>query len=147
MEMRSKFVQPGSSIHYYVVEFDPSKLSWVDFRAKVLGPTDPKESPEGALRGTILKNWKALGLKDVPNVGDNGVHASASPFEGLAERMNWLKVKPENDAFGARLIKAGISVKTIEKWSVDPQVKGKSLFDQLEDLDSTACINKATSLQ
>ena len=22
---------------------------------------------------------------------DNGVHASASPFEGLAERMNWLE--------------------------------------------------------
>jgi hypothetical protein len=30
------------------------------------------------------------GLKEVPNVGDNGVHASASPFEALAERLNWL---------------------------------------------------------
>lgn len=28
-------------------------------------------------------------------IGDNGVHASASPFEALAERMNWLKVEPE----------------------------------------------------
>lgn len=26
-----------------------------DFRGKVLGPTDPADSPEGALRGTILK--------------------------------------------------------------------------------------------
>ena len=25
-----------------------------------------------------------------PNTGDNGVHASASPFEALAERMNWV---------------------------------------------------------
>jgi len=32
MEMRSKFVTPGTSIHYYVVEFDPSVLSWSDFR-------------------------------------------------------------------------------------------------------------------
>lgn len=146
MAMRAKFVTPGTSIHYYVVEFDPAKLSWTDFRGKLLGPTDPKDAPEGALRGTIYKDWKALGLAEVPNVGDNGVHASASPFESLAERMNWLKVKPEADAFGAALIKAGVSAETIKAWSVDPQVNGKSLFDSLEDLDSTPCIAKAASL-
>eukprot|EP01040_Poterioochromonas_malhamensis_P020807 gene20807-24935_t len=42
MSLRSKFVAPGTSIHYYVVEFDPAELSWADFRGKVLGPTDPK---------------------------------------------------------------------------------------------------------
>ena len=105
----------------------------------MLGPTDPKDAPDGALRGTIYKDWKALGLAAVPNVGDNGVHASASPFEGLAERMNWLGAD-------ARLIKAGVSASTIKAWSVDPQVKGKSLFDQLEDLDSAACVAKAASL-
>ena len=146
MEMRSKFVQPGTSIHYYVVSFDPAKLPWADFRAKVLGPTDPKDAPEGALRGTILKDWKALGLKASPNVGDNGVHASASPFEALAEQMNWLKVEPTKDAFGAELIKAGVSVDKIKAWSVDPQVAGKSIFDTLEDLDSAACIAAAAKL-
>ena len=35
-----------------------SKNSIPDFRGKVLGPTDPKDSPEGALRGTILKVYK-----------------------------------------------------------------------------------------
>ena len=30
--------------------------------------------------------------------GDNGVHASASPFEALVERMNWLQVYPLNSA-------------------------------------------------
>ena len=144
--MRSGFVAPNTSIHYYVVEFDPAKLSWADFRAKVLGPTDPKDAPDGALRGTIFKDWKALGLREVPNVGDNGVHASASPFEGLAERMNWLSADPTTDAFGARLIKAGVTVNKIKEWSVDPQVKGKSLFDQLEDLDSAACVAKAAAL-
>jgi hypothetical protein len=146
MEMRSKFVAPGTSIHYYVVEFDPAQLSWADFRAKVLGPTDPKDAPEGALRASIFKDWQSLGLAAVPNVGDNGVHASASPFEGLAERMNWLAADPAKDAFGARLIKSGVSVDTIKKWSVDPQVKGKSLFDQLEDLDTPACAAKAAAL-
>ena len=41
-----------------------------------------------------MKDWEALGLGFVPNVGENSVHASASPFEGLAERMNWLQADP-----------------------------------------------------
>lgn len=60
--------------------------------------------------------------------------------------MNWLEVRPEEDAFGAALISAGINTKTIRAWSVDPQVKGKSLFDQLEDLDAPACITKSQEL-
>jgi hypothetical protein len=32
MEMRSKFVAPGTSIHYYTVEYAPKTLSWGDFR-------------------------------------------------------------------------------------------------------------------
>lgn len=146
MAMRQKFVQPGTSIHYYVVSFSPDKLKWADFRGKVLGPTDPKDAPADSLRGVILKDWKSLGLQEVPNVGDNGVHASASPFEGLAEKMNWLSVDPKKDAFGSALISAGVNESTIKAWSVDPQVKGKSLFDQMEDLDVDECIKKAVEL-
>mmetsp|Transcript_32235 Transcript_32235/g.32858 ORF Transcript_32235/g.32858 Transcript_32235/m.32858 type:complete len:299 (-) Transcript_32235:57-953(-) len=146
MTMRSKFVDPSVSIHYYVVEWPMSELSWSDFRGKVLGPTDPAEAPADSLRGKVLASWESLGLKSVPNTGDNGVHASASPFEGLAERMNWLKVSPSEDEFGMRLIASGVSADTIKAWSVDPQVKGKSLFDQLEDLDSNDCVAKAVEL-
>ena len=146
MAMRQKFVAPGTSIHYYVVEFDPAAMSWADFRAKLLGPTDPKDAPEGALRGSIAKDWRALGLAAAPDVGDNGVHASASPFEALAERVNWLHEDAAADDFGKRLVAAGVGAKTIAAWSVDPQVGGKSLFDQLEDLDSGACVAKAAAL-
>eukprot|EP00604_Paraphysomonas_vestita_P001088 CAMPEP_0174818326 /NCGR_PEP_ID=MMETSP1107-20130205/988_1 /TAXON_ID=36770 /ORGANISM="Paraphysomonas vestita, Strain GFlagA" /LENGTH=125 /DNA_ID=CAMNT_0016030019 /DNA_START=428 /DNA_END=802 /DNA_ORIENTATION=- len=125
--MRNKFVTPGTSIHYYNVEFSPSEISWADFRGKILGPTDPATAPEKSLRGIIYKNWQYLGLDYQPNVGDNGVHASASPFEALAERTNWLKANVETDPFGKKLLDAGISKSTIEQWSVDPQVKGKSL--------------------
>ena len=146
MSMRAKFVAPGTSIHYYVVEFNPAELSWADFRGKLLGPTNPADAPKDSLRGLILADWRKLGLKEVPNTGDNGVHASASPFEGLAERMNWLKVQPSADPFGAALIRAGVSEETIKTWSVDPQVKGKSLFDQLEDLNAEECLAKAVQL-
>merc|ERR1712186_103283 len=90
MAMRSKFTKPGTEIYYYVVEWDPKVLSWADFRGQVLGPTDPAEAPKASLRGQILAQWKELGLKAQPDVGDNGMHASASPFEAFAERNNWL---------------------------------------------------------
>ena len=146
MSMRSKFVTPGTSIHYYVVDWNSKELPWSDFRGKVLGPTDPADAPSGSLRAGIYADWKRLGLSDVPNTGDNGVHASASPFEGLAERMNWLKATPESDEFGQKMLKAGISKDTIDKWSVDPQVKGKSVFDQLEDLDTNDCVKRAVEI-
>ena len=146
MSMRKKFVLPGTSIHYYVVEFSPLTTTWGDFRGKVLGPTDPKDAPADSLRGSILRDWKQLGLDAVPNVGDNGVHASASPFEALAERANWLQADVTKDSFGQLMLKQGISKETIEKWSVDPQVKGGSLFDALEDMDSDECVAKAVEL-
>ena len=43
MSMQSKFSKPGTSIHYYVVEWELAALSWADFRGKVLGPNDPSE--------------------------------------------------------------------------------------------------------
>ena len=73
-----------------------------------MGPTDPSEAPAGSLRGKIMSDWQALGLKAEPNVGDNGVHASASPFEALAERMNWLGATCESDIYGASMLAAGI---------------------------------------
>jgi len=151
MEMRNAFTAPGRKIHYYSVEWDPSVLSWSDFRGKVLGPTDPKEAPAESLRGRVLGDWKKLGLKAEPNVGDNAVHASASPFEGMAERMNWLGAPCAKDAFCSALVQSGIPEDVVRSWSNDPQVpigegKKKSLFDSLEDLDAPACLAKAQSL-
>lgn len=151
MAMRSKFTKPGTEVYYYSVEWDPTALSWADFRGKVLGPTDPAEAPKDALRGQILARWKELGLEAQPNVGDNGMHASASPFEGLAERCNWLGAAIADDAFGKALIKAGLSESLIKTWSIDPQVnitkdKLGSVFDQLEDLDSKDCVAKCVEL-
>ncbi|KAJ1461915.1 nucleoside diphosphate kinase [Pelagophyceae sp. CCMP2097] len=150
MSMRDRFTQPGGSIHYYVVEFDAEKLPWAQFRGSLLGPTDPAAAPADSIRGQIFSQWKALGLKAEPDTGDNGVHASASPFEGLCERANWLKVSFSDDAFGKALLDAGISEKTFKAWSVDPAVQTpsekRSLFDFVEDTDVDACIEKLKSI-
>lgn len=151
MSMRAKFVGEGASIHTFEVEWDPEKLSWSDFRNKLLGPTNPSDAPEGSIRKTILETYEELGLKSAPNKSDNGVHASASPFEGLAEKCNWLGMPLKKDSFGKALLNAGLSKKTIKEWSLDPRIKlldGEmgSVFDYLEDLDVSECLSKLEAL-
>jgi len=151
MVMRSKFVGDADSIHCYEVQWEPKKLSWGSFRGELLGPTDPKECPEGSIRKAILDDYKVLGLTSVPNKGDNGVHASASPFEGLAEKCNWLGASAETDGFGKALINSGLSKKTVLEWSVDPRVtlpggEMGSVFDALEDMDVDDCLAKLVEL-
>ena len=128
MAMREKFTKPGSSIYFYLVEWDAPKLSWEDFRGKVLGATDPSTAEPGSLRKEIFSQWKGLGLASEPNVGDNGVHASASPFEALAERLNWMGATLEEDAFGKAMLACGIPKDTIMAWTKDPQVRAAASF-------------------
>eukprot|EP00397_Hematodinium_sp_SG-2012_P020628 GEMP01021265.1.p1 GENE.GEMP01021265.1~~GEMP01021265.1.p1 ORF type:complete len:443 (+),score=126.96 GEMP01021265.1:108-1436(+) len=145
MSMRSAFVKPGAEVYYFVVDFDQTKLSWEDFRGKVCGPTNPANAEKNSLRGQFYSQWNELDLKFQPNVGDNAIHASASPFEGLAERMNWLGYRPDRDAFGKKLLTV-VTKGQIKEWSVDPQVTfgpspiTKSLFDSVEDMDSDKCL-------
>ena len=144
MATRDRFTAPGGSLHYFSVEWDASTLAWADFRGTLLGPTDPAKAPPDSIRGTILKDWEALGLNAPPDTGDNGVHASASPFEGMAEKMNWLGVSLNGDAFGAAVLAAGVDAATLTTWTKDPVVQYDaaargSLFDALEDTDADAC--------
>jgi nucleoside diphosphate kinase len=150
MAMRSQFTTPPACIHYFTVEWPNSNLSWEDFRGKVLGATDPTKAEKGSVRQMIYEKWESLGLPGQPSTGHNGVHASASPFEALAERANWLKVPIAEDTYGKGLIAAGVSEKTLMEWSGDPSVsyegKIQSLFDLLEDLDADACLMKAKDI-
>eukprot|EP00656_Telonema_subtile_P007091 TRINITY_DN1331_c0_g1_i4.p1 TRINITY_DN1331_c0_g1~~TRINITY_DN1331_c0_g1_i4.p1 ORF type:complete len:334 (-),score=115.20 TRINITY_DN1331_c0_g1_i4:149-1150(-) len=146
MQMREKYVAPGLAIYYYVVEWDASALSWENFRGQALGPTDPTEAPADSVRGAIFSKWKELGLAAEPDVGDNGMHGSASPFEALAELSNWVGADVATEEFGASMLSAGISAETIKAWSVDPQVilpgtdgKKGSLFDSVEDTNAADC--------
>jgi len=93
----------------------------------------------------FFKNWQEYGLAYEPNVGDNAVHASASPFEALAERMNWCGEAAETQPFGQELLKF-MDTKTLTEWSRDPQVTygpisiKKSVFDSVEDTDAAYCL-------
>mmetsp|Transcript_80063 Transcript_80063/g.208066 ORF Transcript_80063/g.208066 Transcript_80063/m.208066 type:complete len:393 (+) Transcript_80063:72-1250(+) len=149
-KMRSQFTVPGTCIYFYEVQWDPNRLCWADFRGKVLGGTDPKTADESSLRHAIFKGWKDLSLESEPNTGNNGLHASASPFEALSERTNWLGVPLERDYFGKAMLALGVPMGTIKAWCEDPAVpfegKRQSLFDLLEDLDGRECLKKSVSI-
>jgi len=154
-EMKSKgFIDQ----HYFVVEFDPATLSWADFRGKVLGPTNPADAPTDSLRGIVAANWQTLGLQAPCDDSDNAVHASASPFESLVERTNWLACCVSDDPFGRALLAKVVPEATIKKWFNDPYVKyddetakemGKakgSIFDALKDLDYKQCLDRCAAI-
>lgn len=148
--MREQFTQPGESIYYYEVEWNPATLPWADFRGKVLGGTDPKTAESSSLRNEVFRTWKSLGLSSEPNTGNNGLHASASPFEALAERTNWLGYHIEDDYFGKALLALGLTMPTIKAWCEDCPVmfegKKQSLFDLLEDLDGREVLRKSAAI-
>lgn len=156
MSMRAAYCNPGEKIMWYTVNWPSDSLSWEDFRGVVLGATDPTTAPKGSVRRYILDNYKQLGLQTKPNTGDNGVHASASPFEAMAERVNWLGADFVSDDFGKGMIAANVSKDVIEKWSGDCQVsvqgetdegKTMSVFDTLEDLDADTILGKLKKIQ
>jgi len=143
MSMRDKYAKEGSKIQVFVVTFDSAKVSWETFRNDVLGPTDPKEAPKDSLRGHILANWEALGLKGEPDVGDNCVHGSASPFEAWVEIQNWCKEPADGTEFGKALLEV-VPKDRLDQWAYDPRVTyghkafpvSNSLFDSMENMDS-----------
>lgn len=151
MTMRSKFVGKENEIRCFVVEWDPNDLSWSSFRHDILGPTDPNNAPPNSIRRSILDQYKDLGLSSIPNNSDNGVHASASPFEALAEKLNWLGLDLESDDLGKALLDTGFTQSRIEEWSRDPQIRISnattgSVFYELEDLDVGDCVKKLIEL-
>ena len=95
-------------------------MPWKQFRASFIGSTDPTTAVAGSLRQCILQDWKLLGLPTEPNVSDNGVHASAGPMEGLAERLIWLQLVESGDPFGRQLSRAGITTALVRQLLQNP---------------------------
>lgn len=155
MEMRAAYTNPGEKIQWYTVSWPADVLTWEDFRGEVLGATDPSAAPKASVRRQILDHYRDLGLATKPNTGDNGVHASASPFEALAERINWLGASLEGDDYGKGLLAKNLSKDIIATWSGDCQVsvegetapgKTMSVFDALEDLDADTILAKVDKI-
>lgn len=145
--MRAVYTNADAKVTYFVIRFEENNIPWKVFRSDIIGATDPAQAHEGSLRASMLAKYKALGLKSEPNTSDNGVHASAGPFEGLKERIVWTGAKIETDLLGKELIAQGVSRALINSW-LDNEVvtiNGETdhAFDLLEDLDSSKALELA----
>merc|ERR1712217_144827 len=143
----------GKKTHYFTVEWDEKDFSFADFNDKLIGATNPTKARQASLRGKICREWKKHDLESAPDASDNVVHASASPFEGLCDRMKRLGVSCHNDAYGRALLAAGVTEQTIRAWKSNPEInvtsdngKKGSVFDALKDTGATACTVKAAEL-
>jgi hypothetical protein len=100
----------------------------------------------------INARWEELGLPRACSGSENGVHASASPLEGLGEKMNWLRKAAADEPFGSALLRHGLSEERISAWCCDCRVKLDAdgneggLFDALEDIDAPDCIAKCATI-
>lgn len=149
--LSAKYTAPGNSIYYFSVQWDSSALSFSDFRSGVLGSDDPAEAAVGSIRWQIMQDWEGLGLEKKPTAADNAVHGSASPFEGVAERLNWLGTSYNEDDTAKALLRAGISKDRLGEWLKNPQVdlgdgSLSSLFAAFEGLSITPMLKKAQKL-
>lgn len=157
---REKFTAPKGFINWYVVSWEEHQMPWSQFRGNFIGPTNPGDAPPDSLRGKFLSQWKELGLSYAPTVSDNGVHASAGPLEGLAERLVWLpKHSLVHDVFGRALMKRGVAPAFVQQLLGNPEVtlpsgalgnaapKRGLIFDLLEDTQTSDAIEAILKLQ
>lgn len=132
-----------------------STTSWHDLRAKLTGSTNPAKAAEGSLRHTLLLNKHRLGMAEVDQ-GNNGVHLSAGPLEGMVELRRFFG-EPEtgrtiawNDtAFGRNLLNAGYSAEKIEQLAGNPTLtvdgNAVSAFDLTEERDAAEAVKRLTA--
>ena len=138
--MRAEYVDTRSVVTWYTVSWSEDQLSWADFRANVLGATDPTAANKSSIRAKILSSYIDMKLPFVPSTSKNCMHGSASPLEAFNERRIWTGAKTESDSFGAQLVAAGVSKDKIEWFCTNPTVNGKPLFDVVEDTNTTECV-------
>lgn len=143
--MRQAFVEAGAEVRYLVCGFEEARLSWADFRQKVIGSTNPADAQPGSARAEILGRWEELGLASAPTLALNGVHASAGPLEGLKERCVWSGASRESDAFAQALLRVGVGRSELDGWLRDNPVvtlggKTDKIFDLTEELGTAAVL-------
>lgn len=140
--LEAQYCAPTATTHALICDWDGSKTSWAQLMSSVIGSTDPAGAADNSVRGTLFREWAHLGMASPSDLWHNGVHASASAFEGLVERLRWKKgAMLYTDPLGSRLLGARIKSTQIAEWTHNPIINGRPLFDQLQLLSSADCVD------
>lgn len=127
-----------------------SKTAWEVLRNTMIGDTDPINAAAGSYRGELLKNKDAMGMP-VVNKGQNGIHMSAGPLEGMIELIRFTSNRQAGETldatttnFGAAFLAAGNSKADLQTIAGNPllNVNGKTIsaFDATEHVDLAPAI-------
>ena len=140
--IREIYTEENGFIRCFLMEFYGEQLHWKQFRAEVIGATDPAKATSGSIRGTLFQRRQEFGLS--MDSRDNVIHASASPFEAMTERSIWMpEFDLDLDPLMQELSGMGISPQKLAELACGNPVitlngKTASAIDHLEDTDTPA---------
>lgn len=110
--MEANFNHPKTDLHYYIVEFDPSDISWRQFRKVVLGATNAMNAVPESFRGQLYSEFPV----QFPG-RDNFAHGSAGPLEGFVERaIHEADFDMQSNPVGAYLAQKGVTLESFSAW-------------------------------
>ncbi len=146
--LRESYSRKRALVTVFSLEWESAAMSWTDFADNVVGCRDPGQAPPTSIRGNVFQSWQQMQLKNAPDMHSNCVHVSHSAFEGLAERLLWVKgAMVFTDPMGARLMAANITAQLVQTWLLNPTVAGeRTVFQHMDGLDALSCVAKAQEL-
>lgn len=133
--MEENFYNPATEMTYYVVEFNPDRVSWTQFRKNVLGATDASKADPESFRGQLY----AIHSTALEYPGrDNFVHGSAGPIEGLVERtIHESDFDMLANPVGCELEGRGVTLEKFKYWKANQTLSQLGeLFDATEERDT-----------
>lgn len=136
--MEANFYHLATRMDYYVVEFDPARVSWQQFRKEVLGSTNAAKAAPESFRGQLYAEYPV----EFPG-RDNFVHGSAGPLEGLIERaVHEPDFQLADNPVGRELEEHGITLERFRLWKRHyPNIELGALFDATEEKDTEAVLS------
>lgn len=137
------------SSHRIVLLVLHSDTDWATLRNDLVGATFPDKAVPGSIRGTLYANPSRYGFTEV-GIGNNGVHLSAGPYEGLFEIMNFLgnlvdlNVNENPPLVLRKLMATGLSLEDALQVTKNPTIevdgKTKDLFGATEDVNTDEAV-------
>ena len=145
------FTEPSHRILLLLIHSD---TEWSTLRGELIGATNPENAAAGSIRGALFAEPAKYGFEKVGS-GNNGVHLSAGPFEGMAEVINFLgnlfdlDVTAEPPLLLQKLQAAGLSqtqaLKATENPTVEVDGKSSDLYGSTEDINTETAVQFYTS--
>lgn len=146
--LKSMYNSPDTVIGYMLLEWNRSKMDWNHFMKEIIGDPDPSIALPSSIRGQIYANWEHFQLPAIPTAINNAIHVSSSAFEGLVDRLVWVKGSIlYTDPFGSRMLSAGVPATTLQSWVYNPYLNNNFILSHMNGKGGDDCITTGIELR